>query len=76
MGLVEATQKSWVLLFTFVEDVLIYLFRFKLPPQILIGVVPKEKRDRFARLRKLSGYKTKAKFSITRSALKRCRFAF
>ena len=45
MRLVEATQKSWVLLFTFVEDVLIYLFRFKLPPQILIGVVPKEKRD-------------------------------
>lgn len=45
MELVDGTQKLWELLFTFVEDVLILLFRLKLPPQILIGIVPKGERD-------------------------------
>ena len=45
MELIDGTRKLWELLFTFVEDVLILLFRLKLPTPLLIRIIPKEERD-------------------------------
>ena len=45
IGLVDLTQKLWQDLFTFIEDVIILLFRLKLPAQIKIVIIPEAQRD-------------------------------
>ena len=45
IGLVDLTQKLWQDLFTFIEDVIILLFRLKLPVQIKMVIIPEAQRD-------------------------------
>jgi hypothetical protein len=45
IGLVDLTQKLWQDLFTFIEHVIILLFRLKLPVQIKMVIIPEAQRD-------------------------------